>query len=44
MICLQEGTVDSDMEGMDDFKFKRYYKIPWGSCEATLGCLRFEPV
>lgn len=29
---------------MVKFKFKPYYKIPWGSIEATLGCLRFELV
>ncbi len=42
MICRQEGTADSDKEGMTEFKFKSYYKISWGRCEATLGCLRFE--
>lgn len=30
MICHQEGTADSDMEGMLEFKFKRYYKtLEW---------------
>jgi len=43
-ICHQEGINDSEVEGMVEFKFKHYCKIPWGSLEATLGCLRFEPV
>ncbi len=43
-IYHQEGINDSEVEGMVEFKFKCYYKIPWGILEATLGCLRFEPV
>ncbi len=44
MIYCQEGINDSEVEGMGKFKLKRYYKIPWGSLDATLGCVRFEPV
>ena len=42
MIYRQEGIVDSDMEGMAEFKFKSYHKIPWGSCGMTIGCFGFE--
>jgi len=41
-LCHQEDINDSEVEGMIEFKFKRYYKTPWGSLETTLGYLRFE--
>lgn len=43
-IYRQEGINDSEVEGMVEYTFKQYYKIPWASLEATLGCLIFEPV
>ena len=42
MICFQEGIDGSKVGGMVEFKFKRYYKIPRTSLEATLGCVRIE--
>ena len=42
MICHQEGTNDSEMEGMTEFKSKCYYKIPWGSFQASLGFSRID--
>lgn len=44
MIYHQEGINGLEVEGMVEFKLKHYYKITWGSLEATLGFLRFEPV
>jgi len=41
-ICRQEGINDSEVGGMVEFKFKRCYKIPRASHEATLGCLRIQ--